>query len=94
MAMAVITVDAQEAVGGESRGNASIAAGIVVAGFDADALAEDPGAELGEVGSSGVDVRGETANYSVEGDENGGGTRLMLRGQEIGIQKVKLYRYE
>ena len=30
----------------------------------------------------------------INGDENGGGTRMMIRGQGIGIQKVKLYRYE
>ena len=30
----------------------------------------------------------------INGDENGGGTRLSLRGQGIGIQKIRLYRYE
>ena len=44
--LAVVAVDAEEAAGVESRGNASIAAGTVVARLDADALAGDPGAEL------------------------------------------------
>jgi hypothetical protein len=30
----------------------------------------------------------------INGDENGGGTRMQLRGQGIAIQKIKLYRYE
>jgi hypothetical protein len=47
--LAVVAVYAQEALGVESRGNASIAAGAVVAGFDTDALAGYPGGVLGEV---------------------------------------------
>jgi len=30
----------------------------------------------------------------INGDENGGGTRMSIRGQGIGIQKIGLYRYE
>jgi hypothetical protein len=30
----------------------------------------------------------------INGDENGGGERMILRGQGMAIQKVKLYRYE
>ncbi|MBZ5585463.1 MAG: DUF5597 domain-containing protein [Acidobacteriia bacterium] len=30
----------------------------------------------------------------INGDENGGGTRMQMRGQGVGIQKVKLYRYD
>ena len=30
----------------------------------------------------------------INGDEDGGGTRMSTRGQGIGIQKIKLYRYE
>ncbi len=30
----------------------------------------------------------------INGDENGGGTRMMIRGPGMGIQKIKLYRYE
>jgi len=30
----------------------------------------------------------------INGDENGGGTRMQMRGQQIGIQKIRLYRYD
>jgi hypothetical protein len=44
--LAVVAGDEEEAVGVETGGDASIA-GVAVARLDADALAGDPGAELG-----------------------------------------------
>src|ERR1039458_6474323 len=75
---AVVSVYEQEAVWVEPGGGASIAGGWMigggVAGLDADALAGDPGGVKGQVRGSGFGVRGEAAEFGVEGDEDGGVT--------------------
>jgi hypothetical protein len=75
--LTVVAFDPQEAEGVESLGNASIAGGgrivgVGIARFDADALAADPGAELGEVRGPRFEVRGEGAEFGVEGEKHGG----------------------
>lgn len=58
---------------------------------------ETPGPKVAGIGfidegryEKGVWIPGRRIN----GDENGGGTRMMIRGVGIGIQKIRLYRYE
>jgi hypothetical protein len=82
--LAVVSVYKQEAVWVESGGDASIAGGWIVgggiAGLDADALAGDPSAELGEVlgrvQGARRQVQGKAIDFAVEGDEDGGGEGL------------------
>jgi hypothetical protein len=71
--LAVVSMDKEKAAGIKASGNASISAGVVVANFDSDALAGDPGAVLSGVRGPRFEVRGEAAEFGVEGEENGGG---------------------
>src|ERR1039458_8765775 len=81
---AVVSVYEQEAVWVEPGGGASIAGGWMigggVAGLDADALAGDPSADLGEVlarmQGARRQVQGKAIDFAVEGDEDGGGEGL------------------
>ncbi len=70
---------------------------IVGQGFSLTFAPDTPGPKVAGIGTidegryeKGAWIPGRRIN----GDENGGGTRLMVRGQGVGIQKIKLYRYE
>jgi len=66
-------------------------------GFSMTAAPDNPGPQVAGFGSidegryeKGVWIPGRRLN----GDESGGGSRATLRGAEIGVLKVRLYRYE
>jgi len=66
-------------------------------GFSLTFAPDTPGLKIAGIGTidegryeKGVWIPGRRIN----GDENGGGTRMQMRGQGIGMQKIKLYRYE
>jgi hypothetical protein len=66
-------------------------------GFSLTFAPDTPGPTVAGIGTidegryeKGVWIPGRRIN----GDENGGGTRMQMRGQGIGIQKINLYRYE
>src|SRR6266702_352898 len=73
--LAVVAEDAQETLFIEAGGGASIAGGAV-AGFDADAFSIEPSGVAGGVRGSRFEVRGKTAEFGVEGEEDGGGERF------------------
>jgi hypothetical protein len=76
MELAVVAMDSQEAIGIESRSNASIASGTVLASFNADAFSGDPGGVQGEVRGPRFEVQGEGAKFGIEREEDGGSERL------------------
>jgi hypothetical protein len=66
-------------------------------GFSLTFAPDTPGPRIAGIGTidegryeNGAWIPGRRIN----GDENGGGTRMQMRGQGIQIQKIKLYRYE
>ena len=80
MELAVVAVDEEKAAAVQASGNASISAGIVIASFDADSLAGNPGGVLGEVGKVAgcwlLVVGCDAENLGIERDEDSGSQRL------------------
>jgi hypothetical protein len=66
-------------------------------GITATFETDSPGPKIARIGSidEGRFEHGKwIAGRRINGDENGGGVRLMLRGQSISLQKILLYRHD
>ena len=70
---------------------------LVGQGFSLTAAPDNPGPKIAGFGSidEGRFVNGTwIPGRRINGDESGGGSRASLRGEGVGILKIKLYRYE